>query len=159
MTILDTSLPLQIRRGVLCKQAAEPMTSSLAKLRIYFHLVPVFGVLPSLWIIYGERVFKREDSIRKRGVSEDSVSEAEEAQLQSVSRLSVVMGLGCMGAIALLAGAADAQVTQMANLRFLIASSFVGSSYFVLNLVLIVRVAKGHSIRLPGISQLSRRLP
>ncbi len=126
------------------------MTSSLLKLRIYLHLVPVFGVLLSLWILYGERAFQREDSV--------SNSEAD-AQLRSVSRLAVVMGLGCVGAIALLAGAADSQVFQAANLRFLIACSFIGSSYFLLNLSLMFRVAKGQSIRLPGISPLSRRLP
>ncbi len=125
------------------------MTSPLLKLRIYLHLVPVFGVLPSLWLLYGEGALQREES----------VNEATDTQLRSISRLSVLMGLGCIGAIALLAGAADAQISQAANLRFLIACSFVGSGYFLLNLSLMFRVAQGHSIRLPGISQLSRRLP
>jgi hypothetical protein len=120
-------------------------SSSLQRMRIYLHLIPVFGVVPSLWTLYGE--------------GSDLSEESKGDPVKSASRLSVVVGLGCIIAIALLAAGADSQVSQAANLRFLIASSFVGSGYFLLNVSLMFRVAKGQSIRLPGISQLSRRLP
>ena len=118
-------------------------------MRTYLHLVPVFGVVPSLWTLYGQA--------RVEGVDEGRAME--EAQVRSASRLSVLIGLGCVGAIALLGAGAATQSTQMASLRFLIASSFVGSGYFLLSLVLMFRVAKGQSIRMPGVSQMSRRLP
>jgi hypothetical protein len=114
-------------------------------MRIYLHLIPVFGVVPSLWTLYGESDVSSED--RKRD------------PVKAASRLSVLVGLSCIGAIALFAAGADSQSSQSASLRFLIASSFVGSGYCLLNVSLMFRVAKGQSIRLPGVSQLSRRLP
>ena len=124
-------------------------SSHFQRMRTYLHLVPVFGVVPSLWTLYGQA--------RVEGV--DDGRAMEEAQVRSASRLSVLIGLGCVGAIALLGAGAATQSTQMASLRFLIASSFVGSGYFLLSLVLMFRVAKGQSIRIPGVSQMSRRLP
>ncbi len=114
-------------------------------MQIYLHLVPVFGVLLSLLTLYGERDTHGEDR--------------EQAQVRAASRLSVIVGLGCMSAIALLGAGASTQASQVASLRFLLASSFVGSGYFLLSVGLMFRVAKDQSIRLPGISQLSRRLP
>ncbi len=114
-------------------------------MRLYLHLIPVFGMLPSLWTLYGE--------------GEASAEDIEGAQVRSASRLSVVIGLGCISAIALLGAGATTQASQVASLRFLLASSFVGSGYFLLSIGLMFRVAKGQSIRLPGVSQLGRRLP
>lgn len=114
-------------------------------MRTYLHLVPVFGVIPSLWTLYGQGQTKAED--------------IDESAVQAASRLSVLIGLSCISAIALLGAGASTQASQMASLRFLIASSFVGSGYFIVSLVLMFRVAKGQSIRLPGVTQLSRRLP
>ena len=115
------------------------------RMRTYLHLVPVFGVIPSLWTLYGQRSSRSED------IGEERV--------RAASRLSVLIGVGCISAIALLGAGAGSQASQAASLRFLLASSFVGSGYFVLSLGLMFRVAKGQSIRLPGVSQLSRRLP
>jgi hypothetical protein len=120
-------------------------TAPLTRMRIYLHLVPVLGVVLSLWTLYGKADTRRE--------------EIEEAQVRAASRLAIVLGVGCIGAIALLGAGASSQASQIASLRFLIASSSVGSGYFLLSLGLMFRVAKDQSIRLPGISQLSRRLP
>ena len=123
--------------------------SSLQRMRTYLHLVPVFGVVPSLWTLYGQDPISGEELDRT----------SEEAQVQAASRLSVLIGLVCISAIALLGAGAATQPSQMASLRFLLASSFVGSGYFLLSLMLMFRVARGQSIRIPGVSQLSRRLP
>lgn len=125
-------------------------SSSLQRLRIYLHLIPMFGVVPSLWTLYGK--------------GDVPVEDIEAAQLKSISRLAVVLGMSSICAITLLAAGGltaggSIQNSQAASLRLLIASSFVGSGYFLLNLSLMFRVAKGQSIRLPGITQLSRRLP
>ena len=118
-------------------------------MRTYLHLVPVFGIVPSLWTLYGQAP----------AASEEIDRTSEEAQVQEASRLSVLIGLGCISAIALFGAGAATQPSQIASLRFLLASSFVGSGYFILSLILMFRVAKGQSIRIPGVSQLSRRLP
>ena len=114
-------------------------------MQIYVRLIPVFGVLLSLWTLYGEGDAHGEDR--------------EQAQVRAASRLSIIVGLGCISAIALLGAGASTQASQTASLRFLLASSFVGSGYFLLSVGLMFRVAKDQSIRLPGLSQLSRRLP
>lgn len=152
--------------------------SPALKIRIYLHLVPVLGVVPSLWTLYGSGGYGsgRYGSSGQRdpvvaasgkgganGVSDfapEFTSEvSENSQVRAASRLSVVMGVGCVSALALLGAGASTQASQLANLRFLMASSFVGSGYFILSLVLMFRIAKDKSIRLPGVSQLSRRLP
>ncbi|MEO0869181.1 MAG: hypothetical protein AAFY17_12200 [Cyanobacteria bacterium J06642_11] len=128
---------------------------SLIKLRTYLHLVPIFGTLFSLWTLYGEATTDAEDLSEQASL--DNAQES--AQRIAASKLSVILGLGCVSAIALLGAAASTQASQAASLRFLLSSSFIGSGYFLLSLALMFRVATNRSIRLPGISQLSRRLP
>ena len=129
-------------------------TPSLKRLRIYLHLVPVFGIVPSLWTLY-----RGNYAGENCGEAHRTAEDIEEMQVKAASRLSVLIGLSCISAIALLGAGATTQASQMASLRFLIASSFVGSGYFLLSVSLMFRVAKGQSVRLPGVSQLSRRLP
>lgn len=139
---------------------------SLTKLRTYLHLVPVFGTVLSLWTLYGEQNQTEQNQTEQNwGELDEKHLHTAEAPHQdahqrlAASKLSVVLGLGCIGAIALLGAGASTQASQMASLRFLIASSLVGSGYFLLSLALMFRVATNQSIRLPGISSLSRRLP
>ncbi|NJM96286.1 MAG: hypothetical protein HC800_02920 [Phormidesmis sp. RL_2_1] len=137
-------------------------------MRLYLHLVPVFGIVPSLWTLYGERPHQRlptgkavTDPVELKVARQATVGQDlnEAAQIQAASRLSVLIGLSCLSAIALLEAGASTQASPAGSLRFLLTSSFVGSGYFLLNLILMFRVAKGQSIRLPGVSSLSRRLP
>lgn len=123
-------------------------------MRTYLHLVPVFGVVLSLWTLYGEAAADVEADIEA-----DIEANKDEAQRVTASRLSIILGLGSVCAIALLGLGASSGVSQSASLRFLISSSFVGSGYFLLSLALMYRVATDRSIRLPGLSNLSRRLP
>lgn len=169
---------------------------SVQKMRIYLHLVPVLGVMPSLLHLYaakstkgtranshtntrldsttenasenyGEPFYSIEDSIKDADALLDRLLESsaaradalEAAQIKAASRLSVVLGVSCISAIALLAAGATTQSSQIGSLRFLLASSFVGSGYFALCVALMFQVAADKSIRIPGVSQLSRRLP
>lgn len=119
---------------------------NLQKMRTYLHLVPVFGTVLSLWTLYGEPAPNAEET-------------GDEAQRLAASRLSVVLGVSSVCAIALLCLGASSSASQSASLRFLLTSSFIGSGYFLLSIGLMFRVATNRSIRLPGVSQLSRRLP
>ena len=134
--------------------AAYSMTRPVLKLRLYVHLIPIFGVVLSLWSLYGKPELADEDL-----AITDPEAFAEAAMVNSASRVSVLLGLICVSAIAALGTGAHAQTNQIAYYRFLFTSSFVGSSYFLLSLALMFRVAKSQSIHLPGLSQLSRRLP
>lgn len=131
-----------------------PEKLPIKKLWIYLHLVPVFGVLLSLWSLYGKSAL----AVEELEVPTEEVP-AEEVMVKKASRLSATLGLVCVGVIASLNAGAHTQSSQLAQLRFLFASSFVGSGYFLLSLVLMFRVAKDQSMQLPGLSQLSRRLP
>lgn len=132
---------------------------SFQRLRTLLHLVPVFGIVPALWTLYGESYGGESYGGENYGEHGQTVEDVEAAQMRSASRLSVLIGGGCICAIALLGAGATTQASQMASLRFLLASSFVGSGYCLLSIALMFRVIKGQSIRLPGVSQLSRRLP
>ena len=110
------------------------------RLRLYLNLVPVLGVPASLWTLYGP-------------------SQQSAPQLQQASRLAVVLGMGWLLATVLLSSGAHSDFSQVATLRFWVSSSLVGSGYFLTNLWLMLRVAQGKTPKLPGLTQLSRRLP
>ena len=142
------------------------------RMRIYLHLVPVFGIVPSLWTLYqngqnqngyqnGQNQPSRKGNLSLPTDRADyaDLPDRNYLQLKAASKLSVLIGLGSISAIALLGTAANIQPNQVATLRLLIGSSFIGSGYFLLSLALMFRVAKGKSIRIPGITPLSRRLP
>ncbi|NEQ29726.1 MAG: hypothetical protein F6K04_01795 [Leptolyngbya sp. SIO4C5] len=106
------------------------------RLKLSLYLIPVFGFFPALWTL-----------ILQQG----------DRQAQSVSKLSVVLALSWLSAYLLLG--AGAAVSETGTLRLLVTSSFIGSGYFLVNLWLILRLWRGKSVKLPGLSQLSDRLP
>lgn len=112
----------------------------LLRLRLYLNLIPVLGVPASLWTLYAD-------------------PNPTDPRLRQVSRSAVVLGMGWLLATVLLSAGAHSEFSQLATLRFWIASSFVGTGYFTTNLWLMLRVARNRSIRLPGVTSLSRRLP
>lgn len=119
-------------------------SEDLERLQIFIYLIPVLGFFPALWTLYrqtGERPLA--------GVSGRS--------RQNASRLAVTLALGWIVGYALLG--AGAQAADSLTLPLLIASSLLTSGYFLANIWLMVRLWQGQSIRLPGISRLSDRLP
>jgi hypothetical protein len=110
----------------------------LEKLQLFLNLVPIFGVFPALWTLYVENA---------------------QGPVRSVSRLAVTLALTWLIATILLAGGASAHFSHLATLRFWLAAGFVGSGYFALNLVLMLRVLQRKPVKLPGLSGLSKRLP
>lgn len=158
---LETPTAIDVQGDVVLRKTAPKImaSSTFIRLRTYLHLIPVLGVIPSLWTLYGENDVREHYGEPRSPLEDRQEEDREEASVRAASRLSVTIGISCISAIALLGAGASTQSSQMASLRFLMASSFVGSGYFLLSLVLMFRVAKGQSIRLPGVSQLSRRLP
>ena len=81
------------------------------RLQMFFYLVPVVGVFPSLWTLY-----------RRQGNREQ----------QSVSRLSVTLALAWVSAYVLLGtGAQISEISQELTLRLLFMNSMLTSSYFL----------------------------
>jgi hypothetical protein len=112
--------------------------NDLQRLQMFVNLIPVLGMVPALWTLYQGNP---------------------RSPLRSVSRLAVVLGLSWLTATLLLGAGASAHLSTTTTLRFLLGSSFVGSGYFLVMVWLMLRIAQRKSVRLPGFSQLSRRLP
>lgn len=116
-------------------------SEDLDRLQIFIYLIPVLGFFPALWTLY-----------RQAG---RSLTGAERSR-QNASRLAVTLAIGWIMGYSLLG--AGAQATSL-TLPLLITSSLLTSGYFLVNIWLMVRLWQGQSIRLPGISRLSDRIP
>lgn len=108
----------------------------LETLKLLIYLVPIFGVVPSLWSLYLRPGSRRE---------------------QQVSRTAVVLLLGW--AIAYGLTGAGAQLSDAASARLLITGLFATTGYFLTSFWLMVRLLQGKTPRLPGVKGISDRLP
>ncbi len=113
----------------------------LKHLQLFFYLIPVLGFFPALWTLYqGEKAGN---------------SSAEAEQLK-VSRLSVTLaGSWLIGYLLLGMGA---ETSEFLSLRLLILNTFLTSGYFLVSILLMVRLYKRKSMRLPGFSNLAKQL-
>ncbi|MBD3885114.1 hypothetical protein IFO70_25620 [Phormidium tenue FACHB-886] len=108
----------------------------LKRLQQFIALIPVLGFFPALWMLY-------------RGTGDPDQ--------RNTSRLAVILATGWIFGYILLG--AGAQLFDSASLQLLILASLLTSGYFITNLWLIVRLWLNQSVRLPGFSRLSDRLP
>lgn len=110
--------------------------TTLERLKLMIYLVPIFGVVPaaySLWQKQGSR------------------------QEQSISRLVITLALS-WGIIYVLLSTGS-QVAPGLSLRFLVSNTLITTGYTLTNLVLMIRLLQGKSVKLPGFTPLSKRLP
>ncbi len=108
----------------------------IRRLQLFLYLVPVVGFFPALWTLY-----------RRRGTRQE----------RNLSRLVVTLALGWLLGYLLLGAGAEASASW--SLPLLIMSSLLTSGYFLVNLWLMVRLWQRKPLRLPGVSNLSDRLP
>jgi hypothetical protein len=109
---------------------------TLERLKLMIYLVPVFGTFPALYSLW-----------RKQGSRKE----------QDVSRLVVTLALTWVMVYGLLS--AGSHLAPGLSLRLLVSNALVTTGYTLTNLVLMVRLLRGQSVKLPGFSQLSKRLP
>lgn len=114
---------------------SDPETK-LETLKLVIYLVPIFGFFPSLWSLYLKQGSPRE---------------------KTVSKTAVTLALAWVAVYVLTT--AGSQTSDLVSTRLLVTSLLATTGYFVTNLWLMVRLLQGGSARLPGISQLSDRLP
>lgn len=103
-------------------------------LQLFFYLLPVFGFFPALWTLY-----RRSGSRQERALSRFVVKFA----------MGWLLLYGLMGA---------ASTSESVQLPLLLTASFLTSGYFVLNLVLMLRLWQRKSIALPLIGKVGRLL-
>ncbi|MBI4782858.1 MAG: hypothetical protein HY785_16285 [Oscillatoriophycideae cyanobacterium NC_groundwater_1537_Pr4_S-0.65um_50_18] len=109
---------------------------NLKRLQMFIYLVPVVGFFPALWTLY-----------RGKG----------DRELLNASRLTITLAGGWLLGYLLLG--AGAVTFESVSLQMLILASLLTSGYFVINIVLMVRLWQHKALRLPGVSQLGDRLP
>lgn len=110
----------------------------LQRLQIFICLIPVIGFFPALWTLWQPQTSPEQ---------------------RNASRLAVTLAIGWMLGYLLLGAGSQLSSGTTATLSLLILSSLLTSGYFLANLWLMVRLWQRKSLRFPGISQLSDRLP
>jgi len=109
---------------------------NLKRLQMFIYLVPIVGFFPALWTLY-----------RGKG----------DRELRNASRLAVTLAGGWLLGYLLLG--AGAKALDGVSIQLLILASLLTSGYFVINIVLMVRLWQHKALRLPGVSQWGDRLP
>ncbi len=108
----------------------------LNRLKILVYLIPIAGFFPAIWTIYSHQGTR---------------------QQQAASRLAVTLAvIWLMGYMLLETGARSAENLQ---LPMLLMSSVLTTTYFLVNVGLMIRILAGKPLWLPGVSQISDRLP
>lgn len=120
--------------------------SEFKNLKLLIHLIPIIGFFPSLWTLYRHGNDKQPS---------DSLPYQVRRQVNT-SRLSVTLA-GCwlLGYILLGFGA---ETSEFLALRLLVLNTLLTSGYFLVSILLMIRLTSGKSARLPGFSRLAERV-
>lgn len=110
--------------------------SSLKQLQLSAYLIPVLGFTLALWTVY-----------RHQGSREQ----------QSVSRLSITLTLFWLVGYSLLWAGAG-QTSELLSIRLLYLNSLLTSGYFLVCIVLAIRLWQGKLPRLRGISKIAAKV-
>lgn len=113
----------------------------LNHLQLFFYLIPVLGFFPSLWTLY------------QRDKSANSSFKAEQLK---VSRLSVTLASSWLIGYLLLG--MGAETSEYLSLRLLILNTFLTSGYFLVSMILMIRLYQRKPLRVPGFSLLATQL-
>ena len=112
----------------------EPLgEKDLERLFLFIYLIPVAGFFPSLWTLY-----------RQQGSREQ----------EKVARLALTLALGWVVSYILLAFGAQ-QTTDLLTLRLSLVNSLLTSGYFLVCIMLMVRLWQRKNPRLPFISKVA----
>ncbi len=122
-------------------KSAEPTDNlDLKHLQLFFYLIPVLGFFPALWTLY-------------QGKNSNSPSRTEQLR---ASRLSVTLASSWLIGYLLLG--MGAETSEFLSLRLLVLNSFLTSGYFLVSILLMVRLYQRKSLRLPGFSNLAKQV-
>lgn len=108
---------------------------SLVELTLY--LIPILGAIPAGWTLYHQKG---------------------NPQQQSVSRLSVMLALSWLIAYSLLGIGSNFTTSTIWSVRLLYLDGLITSGYFISCLVLMIRLWRRKTPKLPGISTLANQL-
>lgn len=128
------------------KKVERSDNSDFKHLELFIYLIPIIGFFPSLWTLYLHGNQKQPS---------DSLPYQVRRQVNT-SRLSVTLA-GCwlLGYILLGFGA---ETSEFLALRLLVVNTLLTSGYFLVSILLMIRLVSGKSARLPGFSGLAERV-
>lgn len=128
------------------KKVERSDNSDFKDLKLFIYLIPIIGFFPSLWTLYRHGNDKQPS---------DSLPYQVRRQVNT-SRLSVTLA-GCwlLGYILLGFGA---ETSEFLALRLLVLNTLLTSGYFLVTILLMIRLVSGKSARLPGFSRLAERV-
>ena len=109
---------------------------ALNRLETFFYLIPVIGILPSIWAIYRRQHDKRQ---------------------LAVCRLSVFLAFIWLSTYLSLNVGADLSGSSAIGFRLLFLNSLATSGYFMASLWLMMLLWQKKSLKLPGFSALAER--
>ncbi|NBD33026.1 MAG: hypothetical protein GVY17_08710 [Cyanobacteria bacterium] len=112
-----------------------PNEPSPARLSLY--LLPIVGTLPALWTLSRHQ---------------------ENHQARNVSRLAILLALSWLIAYSLLGVGSSVTPSPIWSIRLLYLDGLITSGYFVTCLVLLIRLWRGKTPKLPGMSTLANQL-
>lgn len=129
------------------KKVERSDNSEFKHLKLFIYLIPIIGFFPSLWTLYRHGNQKQPS---------DSLLPSQLSQELTTSRLSVTLS-GCwlLGYILLGFGA---ETSEFLGLRLLMLNTLLTSGYFLVSVLLMIRLTSGKSARLPGFSRLAERV-
>jgi hypothetical protein len=145
---------------------------NIDRVMLFLYLVPVFGCVPALWTLYRQPSrpevgpdigLDDRANLGDRAQSGNSLRQElgpapkRQAPDRQISRLAVTLGGTWLLASILLA--AGAQTSEVPAVSTLVASTIVTSSYFLINLWLMVQLLRRRRVWLPGVSDWGDRLP
>lgn len=117
------------------KNTDQRENPEINRLQLFVLVTPIFGLFPSLWILY-----------RQQGSAEH----------RAVSRLVVSLSfIWLLTSILLQAGA---EVSESGTISLLLINSLLTTSYFIVSLGLMVRIWKRQPLWLPGISRIAEKV-
>lgn len=114
----------------------KPELITERQLQLWLYLLPVVGIIPALWTI------TRPNHQREQ---------------QEASRLCLILTLSWLF-IYLLLNLGSIQANELLAFRLLYLNALITTGYFLTCLVLMLRLIKGKSIRLPLVSKLSNSI-
>lgn len=126
------------------------------RLRLFFYLIPLLGVLPALVCLYRQPTPAQQPQQTFDQVSNQKVDRAQQQALH-ISRQSVSLAFGWLVALAL--SNAGGQLGESSQLTVLLLNSVLTSGYFIASVWLMAQLARGKRPALPGLGLLGKHLP
>jgi hypothetical protein len=130
---IDTKISGTSSRQVSTMQELDRQESEIRNLKLLLYFMPVFGIIPALWSL------NRTDSTKEE---------------RNLSRVVVKLALTWFASYMLFD--VSAGNIEPLHIPLLLTSSLITSSYFVLNLALVILLWQRKSVQLPFFGRVSR---